>query len=144
MHHHQRQSAFSLSITAISTVRNKMTTMNESLIVCRDSIQPIEIRKDNSIRITAGENLKSYKKLVIDFNSQHKACVHSCIIFWKEYHNDFPILAQLARTYLCQWHGIPSESALSASAYISRKQRAHLNANYLSFGVFLKDKIRTE
>lgn len=69
----------------------------------------------------------------------------SSLAFWKEYHTNFPILAQLARAYLSTpGASIPSEAAFSMLAYVAKKERARLRVENLGFAMFKRDKIASE
>ena len=91
-------------------------------------------------RLPLDEELLSYKKCVLDFCSLNIPEANASIIFWKKYHNDFPILLQLAQIYLSiPGTSVCCESAFTISAYLARKERGRLSTENLSYTIFIED-----
>ncbi len=111
-------------------------------MACGEKLTPYFEKKNTAW--TLEEEFIVLKNYMIDFYRQHKE--DSCaLVFWKQYHKNLPILAQLARNYLSgSGTSIPCESAFSLSAYIGRKERARISSQTLGFCMFLKDKIAME
>jgi hypothetical protein len=130
--------------TASSKKEGKSSSIDQFLRACGDA-EAIDEPKVKSKRLTINEELKTYKKNVIDFHKNQMPTAASSLNFWKKNYIDLPILAQLARVYLsAPGTSIASESAFSISSYVARKERARLSADYLSFTMFIKDKITTK
>lgn len=130
------------SSTAVLTARNeKSSTIDQFLVACGDQEKNHEPTSKN-IKLTIHEELRNYKKSIIEFLNTHTATPDSSLVFWKANYVHFPILSELARGYLSTpGTSICSESAFSMSSYISRKERARLSTDNLAFTMFLKDKI---
>lgn len=130
--------------TASSKSEVKSSPIEQFLRACGDAEATYE-PKVKSKRLTINEELKNYKKSVIEFEKNQIPTAVSSLNFWKKNYVDLPILAQLARVYLsAPGTSIASESAFSVSSYVARKERARLSADNLSFTMFIKDKITTK
>jgi hAT family C-terminal dimerisation region len=63
-------------------------------------------------------------------------------LFWQQHHSTMPLLAVQASKYLAiSATSVPSESALSISSYVLRKNRLSLTSKNLKYSMFLKDKL---
>ncbi|CAF5173505.1 unnamed protein product [Rotaria magnacalcarata] len=119
----------------------KSSTFDQFLIACGQAEVTIE-PKINNKKLTINEELKLYKKTMIEFCSNQSLTATSSLEFWKKNFMHLPILSDLARGYLSTpGTSIASESAFSVSSYVNRKERARLSADNLCFTMFLKDKI---
>ncbi|CAF1086166.1 unnamed protein product [Didymodactylos carnosus] len=62
--------------------------------------------------------------------------------FWLEHEQRLPILSYIAKKFLqIPMTTVPSESAFSVAAYITRKNRCSLSPTTIKYSLFLKDKI---
>ncbi|CAF2036400.1 unnamed protein product [Rotaria magnacalcarata] len=128
-------------ITSSSRNNPKSSTFDQFLIACGQAEVVIEPKLSNN-KLTINEELKLYKKIMIDFCSNQSLTATSSLDFWKKTFIHLPILSELARGYLSTpGTSISSESAFSVSSYVNRKERARLSAENLCFTMFLKDKI---
>ena len=131
------------SSTTTASPRNgtNLSTINEFLLACGDSCAIHESRI-TSKKLTINEELRAYKKSVIEFYNQQMPTASSSLNFWQKNYIHFPILSQFARLHLSTpGTSIASESAFSISSYVARKERARLSSDSLSFAMFMKDKI---
>jgi len=62
--------------------------------------------------------------------------------FWKLYHKNYPLLAQIARSLLCiVVTSVPSESMFSTTGVIQNETRNRLKPETLENIVFLKENL---
>ena len=61
--------------------------------------------------------------------------------WWKTHQTEFPLLANLAKTYLCiPGTSVPSERVFSTAGDIVRSERSVLSAEHVDQLVFFKEK----
>ncbi len=82
---------------------------------------------------------------VVDEEVQHYRAVQSLsvdsnpLVWWKDYQNQFPHLAKLAKSYLeIPATSVPSERVFSTAGDIVTAQRASLSPDNVDMMVFLK------
>ncbi|CAF1268796.1 unnamed protein product, partial [Didymodactylos carnosus] len=91
------------------------------------------VENGKNFEMLPNDELKYFTKAAQEFNLKVKPSTTSAVQFWKINQVHLPSLSYLAKIYLgtCGT-SVPSESA-SSSAYLGRKERARLSAEYIAY-----------
>lgn len=107
-------------------------------VVCHVYIQPDDNEdgeQANALEESVEDQIESWlRKPAVKFTGPY-----SSLQYWKEHHNEHPLIAKMALKYLAvQAASAPSERVFSVMKNVCLKRKSNLDPAYLSSLLFLK------